>query len=167
MFFNAIENNGIGEKVVTAFSPTTFLNWKSVTVILLAIVLALFNVGCTSSNAASKHENGHSEKQVKVVQTTVVEATMKDVPKFIEVTGSFLADESTEVAPETSGKVAAVFANEGTFVKQGDIIVRLSEVIYYSPKLTNAAMPNCSNPAIPQSLFTTNVITKPKRCVPP
>lgn len=94
---------------------------------LLAIGLALFVSACTGSHAAGK--SGHDEKaaQPKVVQTTVVEATTRDVPKFIEATGSFLADESTEVAPETSGKVAAVFADEGSFVKQGEIIVRLSE----------------------------------------
>jgi RND family efflux transporter MFP subunit len=115
------------EKIVETFFPGEFPNWKRVAVALLALMIALLAVACGGSSAASKNEHGEKPAQQKVVSTTAVTVAAKDVPKYIEATGTFIADESTEVAPEVSGKVASTAANEGSFVRQGDVIVRLSE----------------------------------------
>lgn len=125
-FHNIKLNQFAEEKLLEAFFPSEFPNWKSVAVALLVAVLALFSAACGGSSAASNNANG-DKQQPKVISTTAVTIAAKDVPKYIEATGTFIADESTEVAPEVSGKVAATAANEGSFVRQGDVIVRLSE----------------------------------------
>ena len=51
-----------------------------------------------------------------------------DEPVTIEATGSFLADESSDVAPEASGRVVATPVDVGQFVQRGAILVRLQGV---------------------------------------
>ena len=46
----------------------------------------------------------------------------------IEATGSFQADESSDVAPEASGRVIATPVDVGQSVKQGQVLVRLQGV---------------------------------------
>lgn len=52
---------------------------------------------------------------------------IREAPKFIEATGTFQADETTEVAAETSGKVAQTLVSEGSFVATGDVLIQLDE----------------------------------------
>lgn len=51
-----------------------------------------------------------------------------DEPVTIEATGSFQADESSDVAPEASGRVVATPVDVGQFVRQGVVLVRLQGV---------------------------------------
>jgi membrane fusion protein (multidrug efflux system) len=51
-----------------------------------------------------------------------------DEPVIVEATGSFQPDESSDVAPDTSGRVTATPADVGQFVKQGDVLIRIQAV---------------------------------------
>ena len=51
-----------------------------------------------------------------------------DDPVTIEATGSFQADESSDVAPEASGRVVATPVDVGEFVRAGAVLVRLQGV---------------------------------------
>jgi RND family efflux transporter MFP subunit len=51
-----------------------------------------------------------------------------DEPVTIEATGSFQADESSDVAPEASGRVIATPVDVGEFVQKGAVLVRLQGV---------------------------------------
>ncbi|MDQ3710850.1 MAG: efflux RND transporter periplasmic adaptor subunit [Acidobacteriota bacterium] len=115
------------EKIFNAFFPIKFPNWKHAVVVTIAIGLALFLSACNGSSAASKNANADNANQSKIISTKTVAASVRDVPKFIEATGTFQADESTDVAAETSGKVAQTLVGEGDFVSTGDVLVRLDE----------------------------------------
>ena len=52
----------------------------------------------------------------------------RDEPVTIEATGSFQADESSDVAPETSGRVIATPVDVGQSVQQGSVLVRIQGV---------------------------------------
>jgi membrane fusion protein, multidrug efflux system len=58
----------------------------------------------------------------------VAGVTGQDEPVTIEATGSFQADESSDVAPETSGRVIATPVDVGQFVRAGAVLVRLQGV---------------------------------------
>ena len=45
----------------------------------------------------------------------------------MQVTGSFVAKESSDVAPEAAGRVVETPVNVGDFVKQGQVIARLED----------------------------------------
>ncbi|MDQ5837983.1 MAG: efflux RND transporter periplasmic adaptor subunit, partial [Acidobacteriota bacterium] len=46
---------------------------------------------------------------------------------YIQATGSLVADETSNVAPNTSGQVVSTPVNVGAFVRQGDVLARLNQ----------------------------------------
>lgn len=63
----------------------------------------------------------------KPVAITTAQAVSHEVPEIIQVSGSFAAAESSNVAPEASGQVVATPVNVGAFVKSGTVIARLAD----------------------------------------
>jgi multidrug efflux pump subunit AcrA (membrane-fusion protein) len=53
---------------------------------------------------------------------------MRDLPRFFEATGSLAGDQQTDVAPSVAGKVTAVGVDLGSYVKRGQMIVRLDDI---------------------------------------
>lgn len=62
------------------------------------------------------------------VEVRIATAVGRDEPVTIEATGSFQADESSDVAPETSGRVIATPVDVGQSVQQGSVLVRIQGV---------------------------------------
>jgi len=52
----------------------------------------------------------------------------QDEPVTLQATGSFVADEDSDVAPEASGRVVATPVDVGQYVKEGTVLVRLRSV---------------------------------------
>jgi multidrug efflux pump subunit AcrA (membrane-fusion protein) len=52
---------------------------------------------------------------------------MRQLPRFFEGTGSLAANQQTDVAAETSGKVAAVGVDIGSSVRRGQMLIRLAD----------------------------------------
>jgi multidrug efflux pump subunit AcrA (membrane-fusion protein) len=84
--------------------------------LLFAIVLA----GCASNEAASVKATG---PQVMAVSTA--QAASRTVPASFEETGTFIADETSDIAPLVPGRVLATPVNVGDFVKQGQVVCEL------------------------------------------
>jgi multidrug efflux pump subunit AcrA (membrane-fusion protein) len=61
---------------------------------------------------------------VKVTVNTA-QATSRNVPASISETGSFVGDETSDIAPLVAGRVVATPVNIGDFVKQGQVICEL------------------------------------------
>ena len=116
----------MNEKIYNRLFPIKFPNWKHAAVFLSAATLAAFLTACGGSKAESANA-ANANNQPKTVGTKIVAAETREVPKFIEATGTFQADETTEVAAETSGKVAQTLVSEGSFVSTGDVLIRLDE----------------------------------------
>src|ERR1041385_431513 len=81
---------------------------------------------CKRSNGQT---NGGSSARPPpaIIEITSMAAASRPVPQYFEATGNLAANEQTDVAPETSGKVAAVGVDIGTFVKKGQTLVRLED----------------------------------------
>jgi membrane fusion protein (multidrug efflux system) len=62
------------------------------------------------------------------VAVRVATAVGRDEPVTIEATGSFQADESSDVAPEASGRVVATPVDVGQAVPQGSVLIRIQGV---------------------------------------
>jgi multidrug efflux pump subunit AcrA (membrane-fusion protein) len=58
--------------------------------------------------------------------TTAVAAT-REVPAYIQASGSLVAEETSDVAPQASGQVIATPVGVGAFVRQGTVIARLND----------------------------------------
>jgi multidrug efflux pump subunit AcrA (membrane-fusion protein) len=82
--------------------------------------------GSKASNAQQANANAAAAAAAPV-EVTTAPAITRDLPRFFEATGSLAADEQTDVAPSISGKVVAVGVELGSYVKRGQMIVRLDE----------------------------------------
>jgi len=86
----------------------------------LALVALLGVAGCSKKQAATP--GGTAPQAVSV---NVVQSSMQSVPISLLETGSFVADESSDVAPSIAGKVIRTPASAGDFVKAGDVLCEL------------------------------------------
>ena len=106
---------------------------------LLCLVLTLALVGAAcgrSESRANARDNAGggpggaapaaSEAAPAIAVTTATVVT-REVPSFIQATGSLVANETSDVAPQTSGQVVATPVGVGAFVRQGDVLARLND----------------------------------------
>lgn len=119
-----------------------FLSYRfGATALVASVLLAVALLGSACSRTSSQ-ANGKENRtgtatapgassaeaaEVAPVQVTTVRVEARSVPSFIEATGSLTANESSNVAPQTSGQVASTPVNVGSFVRQGEVIARLND----------------------------------------
>jgi multidrug efflux pump subunit AcrA (membrane-fusion protein) len=100
---------------------------------LFALALFLFGslflaTSCGGSKANVRNDNANSAAQPSAVDVTTAPAIVRDLPRFFEATGSLSGDEQTDVTPSIAGKVVFVAVDLGSYVRQGQTIVRLDDV---------------------------------------
>jgi RND family efflux transporter MFP subunit len=86
---------------------------------LIATLIVL--VGC-SRPAPAPVSAAEGPKHVPI---TTAKATTKTVPAGFDVTGAFIADESSDIAPHVAGRVISTPVDAGAFVRQGQIVAEL------------------------------------------
>lgn len=94
---------------------------KSLLLSFIAAAVAL-SVGCGGKKAPASADK---EKTAAVAEVQTVQAESRNVPSYFEATGSLAGDEQTDVAPAIGGKIAEVGFDVGSFVKKGDVLIRL------------------------------------------
>jgi multidrug efflux pump subunit AcrA (membrane-fusion protein) len=105
------------------------LSHKTISVLLLTALLTsvlLLAAACGGSKANVRQEQAPA--QPAAVDVTTATAIVRDLPQFFEATGSLTGDEQTDVAPQMAGKVVAIGVDMGSYVKRGQMIVRLDDV---------------------------------------
>ena len=61
------------------------------------------------------------------IPVTTAQAVGREVPSFIQASGSLVADETSDVASQTSGQVVTTPVSVGALVRQGEVIARLND----------------------------------------
>ena len=106
--------------------------------LLLAVVLLGVNsCGRSASKADAKADTRAEEGASKggasnapeapPVAVTTAKAEAREVPSYIQSTGSLVAEETSDVASQASGQVVATPVGIGAFVRQGDVLARLND----------------------------------------
>ena len=103
---------------------------RSIKIALGILVLAAITGGLAGCGRSKGQPNANgpvagATPAVIVVSTTA--AVVRQLPRFFEASGSLAPNEQTDVAPETSGKVAAVGVDIGSPVRRGQMIVKLDD----------------------------------------
>ncbi len=94
----------------------------------LALALGTLSVSSCGGSRAKTNANGaNASAPPEAVQVTTAAAIVRDLPRFIEATGSLAADEQSDVAPPVGGRVAAVGVDLGSYVQRGAVLVRLED----------------------------------------
>ncbi len=88
----------------------------------VAVFAVLAGCGGSKSAEASK---AAGPAPPAVVNVSVAQAITKPINASVQVTGSFVAMESSDVAPEAAGRVIDTPVNVGDFVKQGQVLAKL------------------------------------------
>jgi RND family efflux transporter MFP subunit len=103
------------------------VNLKLITLILVLVAVGAFVASCGGSKASVRKTEPAANAEPTAVEITTAAAIKRDLPRFFEATGSLAGDQQTDVAPQTSGKVVAVGVDIGTYVKRGQMLVRLDD----------------------------------------
>jgi multidrug efflux pump subunit AcrA (membrane-fusion protein) len=85
--------------------------------------------GASDASKGGKGRGGAAGTQPEgqPVAVTTATAVAREVPSYIQATGSLIAEETSNVAPQTSGQVVSTPVNVGSFVRQGEVIARLND----------------------------------------
>jgi multidrug efflux pump subunit AcrA (membrane-fusion protein) len=89
--------------------------------ILLLFILAAFLTSCSRTKEASAA--GPAVRQT--VAVSAAKAVARTVAASFQETGTFVADESSDIAPMVAGRVLTTPVNVGDFVKQGQVVCEL------------------------------------------
>jgi RND family efflux transporter MFP subunit len=100
---------------------------KLTLVMLLLVAVGAFVASCRGSKANVRKEESAANTEPVAVEVTTAAAIKRELPRFFEATGSLAGDQQTDVAPQTSGKVVAVGVDIGSYVKRGQMLVRLDD----------------------------------------
>lgn len=103
---------------------------RAFVIVCLLFTATLLSAACSRSQpkADARTANGKDvSASTAPIAVTTSKATAREVPSFIQATGSLIAEESSDVAPQTSGQVIATPVGIGAFVHQGDVIARLND----------------------------------------
>lgn len=90
------------------------------------LMVAAISCGRTGANR-ERRGNSNAEEGQPTVAITVGRTETRDVPAFIQATGSVTADETSDIAPKTAGKIANISVNAGQFVSAGAVIAKIDE----------------------------------------
>jgi membrane fusion protein, multidrug efflux system len=90
---------------------------------ILSLLSALALMSCKQKKETAPAAGRQTAPQVLSLEGLV--ATTKTISAQIEVPGSILANESTEIRPEVSGRVVQLNIKEGAFVSQGALLAKL------------------------------------------
>ena len=96
-------------------------------VALLLAAVSLFASACGKSNAESNNKQAAANATPEAVQVSTAAALTRELPRYVEATGSLAADEQTDVAPAVAGRVVAVGVDLGSYVGRGAMLVRLDD----------------------------------------
>lgn len=103
---------------------------KSYLKILIGVFALSICLACGNSQTEGNRRantGNQAEDKGETTAITVDKAVSREIPAFIQSSGSLIADETSDVAPKTAGKVTNVSANVGQFITQGSVIARIDE----------------------------------------
>jgi multidrug efflux pump subunit AcrA (membrane-fusion protein) len=94
--------------------------------IAIAVLLIAALAGALVSNGCSRNEAATiSRSAPQRIAVAVAAASTRTVSAGFQETGTFIPDETSDIAPLVAGRVAATPVNVGDFVKQGQVICEL------------------------------------------
>src|ERR1044072_3652008 len=117
----------------------TFLNLQPVfraAALACLLACALFGAACgPPAPSAQTREKGRggpragetAAEAAPPVPVTTARAESREVPSYVQATGSLVAEETSDVATQASGQVVSTPVGVGAFVRQGDVVARLND----------------------------------------
>ncbi|MBC8032121.1 MAG: efflux RND transporter periplasmic adaptor subunit [Pyrinomonadaceae bacterium] len=109
-------------------SPQSWRPFPFLLLAILVVALPLIGISCGGSKANVRNDESNAAVQPAAVDVTTAAVIVRELPRYFEATGSLTGDQQTDVAPSVAGKVVAIGVELGSYVKRGQMIVRLDDV---------------------------------------
>lgn len=96
---------------------------------ILIVALFLFFCACGTTRShddARSNSNSNTDLTAPVAVTTTLTES-RQIPAYVQATGSLAANETSNIAPKVAGKVSNIAVNVGDFVSQGSIIAKIDD----------------------------------------
>src|SRR5258708_2442136 len=100
---------------------------KLTILVLLIGAVAIGFAACSRSKGQDNNANASASPTPAAISVNTTAAVSRQLPRYFEANGSLAPNEQADVAAETSGKVAAVGVDLGSFVRRGQMIVKLDD----------------------------------------
>jgi RND family efflux transporter MFP subunit len=98
------------------------------TAIIIAYLALLSTIGCGVSKTGETTKAAPVDPStVRVVAISTVQAQTRSISASVQATGSYIAMDISDVAPEAAGRVVETPVNVGDFVRQGQVLARLAD----------------------------------------
>ena len=98
-------------------------NFKLLSVIFF-LILSSVNISCGDKKKDAAPSAGAQMQQQAIIADALIVSTRR-LSADIEIPGTILANETTEIHPEVSGRVVELNVREGTFVSKGALLAKL------------------------------------------
>src|SRR5258708_12600236 len=97
--------------------------------IFLFLITAAVGTGLTGCSRSKGQSNASASASPTAAGISVspMSAVVRQLPRYFEANGSLAANEQTDIAAETSGKVVAVGVDLGSSVRRGQMIVKVDD----------------------------------------
>src|SRR5271170_3188896 len=100
---------------------------KPTVVVTSVVAIGLFATAGCNSGSKNISLTDAATGPAKLVKVSTVRAVTREVSSSVQVTGSFLAQESSDVAPPAAGRVIATPVDAGAFVTEGQVLAKLED----------------------------------------
>jgi len=100
---------------------------KTTAIVSGAVAMGLIAAAGCSNGSKSISLTEAATGPAKVLKVATVRAVTRQVSSSVQVTGSFLAEESSDVAPPAAGRVTETPVDAGAFVKEGQVLAKLED----------------------------------------
>lgn len=122
--------------------PFSLFSRNSRAVLFISFMLAAILIGASCGGRSEPRANAkddtananagaggrrESAGEAAPIAVTTAKAVAREVPSYIQATGSLSADETSDVASQTSGQVVSTPVGVGAFVRQDAVIARLND----------------------------------------
>jgi RND family efflux transporter MFP subunit len=95
--------------------------------LLLALSLPFFLSACGTEEKGEEGRGGRKPQGPEFIEVTTGVSEEREIPAFIQASGTIAADESSGVAPKIAGKIVNISTDVGRTIKQGDVIARIDD----------------------------------------
>src|SRR5688572_26714513 len=93
--------------------------------IVIGFILSLIFISCKSEKKENAPANDGRQAGDRPVQAEAFIVKTKSLSENLEIPGTLLPFEETEIRPEISGRVVWLNIPEGSFVQKGTLLVKL------------------------------------------
>ena len=133
-FIKEISGKLIPQNCFLEFERKFYMNFSKlgrasvVRLFFSAVVISVSFAACSRSESKTlSNSNANAKTDNQPVSVTIAKVESRQIPASIQATGSLVAQETSDVAPKSAGKVVNVSANVGQFISQGSVLVKIDD----------------------------------------